>query len=56
MIFCRAGDTGTSDWAKTTGTATRAAVIREQNMVEGECRRGRSAGPDGRGAGLVGDL
>lgn len=47
MIFCRAGDTGTSDWAKTAGTTTRAAVIREQNMVGERGRRGRSAGPDG---------
>lgn len=34
MIFCRAGETGTSDWAKTAGTATRAVVIREPSMVE----------------------
>lgn len=34
MIFCRAGEIGTSDWAKTAGTATRAVVISEPSMVE----------------------
>lgn len=33
MIFCRAGETGMSDWAKTAGTATRAVIIRKPSMV-----------------------
>jgi hypothetical protein len=53
MIFCRAGETGTSDWAKAAGTAARAAVIRERNMVgERGARQERTIGWAGRGCGV----
>lgn len=33
MIFCKAGESGTSDWANTAGTATKAVAIRDRSIL-----------------------
>lgn len=44
MIFCRAGDTGTSDWAETAVTAARPRALSEASMVKERGGKERPAG------------